>query len=121
VTNSEAKRIANLFNTLPGNIRIGPLDYAVTIVEEPLMIDGSEKVGICHPQYQKIELSAKYMTIPDVLVGTTLHEVLHGIWDVYGLKKKASEEDVVLAFEKGLLGLFKDNPELIDWIRKAIK
>ena len=58
------------------------------------------------------------MAAPEI-VNTILHEVLHAIVHVWGIKFKDSdqEEEVVNALGGALSTLFKDNLELLDWIK----
>ncbi len=47
---------------------------------------------------------------PDKEADTVLHEVLHALWDAYGLReKKDSEERIVTALAAGLLNVLKAN------------
>lgn len=123
MTKKEATAVAKILNTLPRKVRVGPYMYTLDVTDKPLMIDNDpvEKMGICWAQRGEIALGAKFMLTPETAVGLVIHELLHGIWSNQNLGKKANEEDTVLGFEIGLLSLFKDNPELIDWIRKSLK
>jgi hypothetical protein len=52
------------------------------------------------------------------IANTLIHEILHGITHVFGVKFRDSEqeEDVVNSFGGGLATLFQDNKELLVWL-----
>jgi hypothetical protein len=55
-------------------------------------------------------------------VGTVIHELLHVIYDNEAIEdKRSSEEAIVVSFETGLVSLFRDNPKLLNWIKRGLK
>ena len=55
---------------------------------------------------------------------TVLHEILHGIIYQYGLGedlKEVKEEKIVNTLANGLITVFVDNPELLDYLKNKIK
>lgn len=123
LTRAKALSLKKMLNTTPKTARIGPANYDVELVEDGVFVDGdpNPKMGMCHPNGELIKLSVKYMASPVALVSLFIHEALHGIWHNQGLKPKAKEEEVVQAMEIGLVQLLRDNPGLIDWIKKGLK
>lgn len=53
---------------------------------------------------------------------TILHEVLHSICYIFGLKftKFTKEEECVNTLANGLITLFRDNPEFLSWLQENI-
>lgn len=51
---------------------------------------------------------------------TVLHELFHGIHDLFAAKEEMNEEDLCNIAARGLLLLWRDNPELIKWIDGVI-
>lgn len=101
--------------SIPTKIKAGPHTYAVAVVDQ---------IEDAHAQIDTdallIEISRKCPSASFV-VGNLIHELLHDIWLAGGLGKRAEEERVVLAFERGLTQLFTDNPKLLTWIKRGLK
>ena len=51
--------------------------------------------------------------LPQTKAATILHELLHVIYDEYGIAVGDSEERVVSAFTNGLSQIIRDNPGII--------
>lgn len=49
-------------------------------------------------------------------VDTMLHEVVHVIWQLSGLGKKAKQEQVAGVVGTGLMHFLKQNPHIYEWI-----
>jgi hypothetical protein len=47
---------------------------------------------------------------------TILHEAMHAVWWIGGLKKSVNEEEAVAALASGMLAVLRDNP----WLREAL-
>ena len=51
-----------------------------------------------------------------------LHEILHVIWDTWGMGEAAlTEEETCSKLDLGLVNVFKDNPHLIDLMAAVFK
>jgi hypothetical protein len=51
-----------------------------------------------------------------------LHELFHAIYANEGLDVNGDgEESIVSSFETGLVSLFRDNPKLLNWIKRGLK
>jgi hypothetical protein len=110
--------LAKCVDGLPRILKIGAYDWKI-IVETA----DSDDFGEMDLNSTKITLWQNNMTSPGHLVGTTLHECLHVMFENYGLEqmkrdKKAREEQIVSAFESGLISLLRDNPKLLTWMKK---
>jgi hypothetical protein len=99
---------------------VGAYDWRIKVDPGP-----SEDYG--ETNYDKAEITiwpANHQS-PERLVGTVIHELLHVIYDNEGLASVyntvGDEERVVLAFETGLVSLFRDNPKLLNWIKRGLK
>ena len=110
---------AEALDSIPSPIKIGVNRYAVEVVD---IIDPNDNdcCAIIEPETQIIKLVRSHTTAMRV-VGSLLHEVLHGIWDDRGLPNKPDEERVILQLESGLVQLFHDNPKLLTWIKRGIR
>lgn len=121
MTNKQAKRLADMYNTIPKELEIGPWPYKVELTPELIKGEAGNVLGQCHRNEHWIKVAVPGMPSPAAAVGLLLHESLHGIWANADLGQKAKEEDVVLAFEIGLVQLLKHNPDLLKWITKGLK
>ena len=96
-------------------VRVGPFDYHVKFIDAPR--DMAEHVGYTRNESHEIGvlLHGPAANIADTL----LHEVLHAVANVYGLRNHpeldtdAVEEKVVMTFTNGLLQVVRDNPDLV--------
>lgn len=117
------KEVTALFNTAPKTLKVGAYNYDVIL--DPEWIIGSDeknKWGTCDTV--KFTLSVgnlKEMPSAPFLVGILLHEIFHAIWAHQNLRPKESEENVMVAFEVGMVQVLRDNPNLLDWIKKGLK
>ena len=50
-----------------------------------------------------------------------LHEIEHAIWDEAGLAEGDSEEKIVSAVSNIRMQVFRDNPDVIDWISEKAR
>lgn len=61
-------------------IPVGPYEYELVLSDEPVMLDGEEKVAVCDCNLQEIQISAKYP--PHVRLARFWHELAHAIaWE----------------------------------------
>ena len=87
-------------------IRIGPVDYRVEYVDQLVADDGD----ICYGEIDHDNCVIRLQkNSPQVEWLTLLHEALHGVSEVYGLKIK---ERTVTRMAAYLAMLIRDNPEL---------
>lgn len=107
---------------LPTAVKIGAYDWDVTLMYD----DGPDSETLCGQadfEPRKLRIWPKNLTSPAHAAGIVLHECLHVIFDNQGLEhmkrgKEDREEQIVLAFEAGLIALYRDNPRLLAWMTK---
>jgi hypothetical protein len=59
---------------------------------------------------------------PDAeLADSTLHEIMHGVWNTEKLPKRVTEERAVRILSTGLIAVFRDNPGLLNYLESLIK
>ena len=99
---------------VPTHIKLG---YRTLVVEPRLMDDFGEYIN----SENKIIYNSKQT--PPELVNTILHELLHAIFEdrVVGLVSDRNEETIVNALANGLMSVFVDNPQLLNFIQNNIK
>lgn len=98
------------------SIRVGSYDVKVT----PLTVEESEKcLGVFHKNEMRMGLADKYAT-KQLEAQIVLHELLHAIYDVMGIHAKDGEERTVGQMSQGLAQVMRDNPKLIEWLRKQL-
>lgn len=59
------------------------------------------------------------------VLNTVLHECLHALFDLYGIRPaikedRGVEESIVSALGNGLTEIFKRNPNLVKWIQAQV-
>ena len=109
-----------VLRTLPRKIKVGAYDWRIKIETE-----GELDYGETDYDAAVIRLWPANHQSPERLVGTVIHELLHIIHEDRELTPKDAkgyeEELVVVAFETGLVSLFRDNPKLLNWIKRGLK
>lgn len=108
----------NLYDDLPPSVRVGAYDIAL-IVEGPEWYAQTDCFGEFKSWLMTITLTADQPTRVHAL-DTLLHEITHAIWYVQGIKPRDSEERKVTALSTAWVQVYRDNPWLLDTIRKAI-
>ena len=109
----------NCLKSLPKVLKIGAYDWKV------IYSNGDDKHGEADFETFTITLWPHTLTSPSHAVGILLHECLHVIFDnekLHKLKKdkEAREEQIVLGMEAGMVALFRDNPKLLNWIKRYL-
>lgn len=94
--------------TIPSKIKIGWKEYEVR--KSSAVLNSGDDL------YGQIDYNAKTITLCDANSSdqdecTLIHEVLHGISEMYGL---GMEEDLVERLANALYTVMKDNKELIE-------
>lgn len=113
--------ISDVVASLPRQIRIGPYRYTVTVHDDWLMDEDGRHWGDCCNSTLVIRVgNVASITDPAFLAATLLHEILHGLWYTRDIGTKPREEAIVANFEKGLIDLFRDNPDLVKWLAEAV-
>jgi hypothetical protein len=107
-----------VLKTLPRRIKVGAYDWRIKINNDP-----SEDYGEANFEKAIITIWPANHQSPDRVVGTVLHELLHVIYSNEELSGAVGdpEETIVLSFETGLVSLFRDNPKLLNWIKRGLK
>jgi hypothetical protein len=91
-------------------IKICSVDYQV--IEKP-SIEMPDLLGLCHSSIQQIWLCES--NTEETNKNTLLHEALHTISHSYDLELSERQVSVTAT---AIIALFRDNPELIDYILK---
>jgi len=118
---SEAEATAACLKSLPSKIKIGPYDWTIVLQDTEEALLGQTWPGTCN-----IALWPKNLTSAAQVVGIVLHECSHVIFENQGLShlkrdKEEREEQIVCAYEAGMIGLFRDNPKLLTWMKKWLR
>lgn len=92
------------------NVKVGPITYEVKMVER-LLGDGSEKLdGQISYGQQVIEIESDLTLV--MQKQALWHEIVHAILTQAGRQCEASE-GIIDAIAYGLVGVIKDNPEMV--------
>ena len=100
------------------SVKIGLFDYAVNEVDVP---GGADKDLHAYIHFGSCKIELRKDTNPDMKAVALLHEILHAIGRQSGLEYEGgdyTEEKFVIAFSHGLIALLRDNPELVDYLRR---
>ena len=100
-------------------VRIDTAEYAVKVVDEPILLDGRDCAGII--DYVKTEIKLKE-DIAEKRLDVLMHEIVHGILIERNINDKIPTDDLELVvdeFAKGMLNVMRDNPDLLRLVSKS--
>ena len=102
-------QVEAILRTLPRKVKAGAYDWRMKIEA-----GNSGDFGETDYDAATISVWPEEHQSPDRLVGTVLHELLHVL-------DPDLEEETVVKLETGLVSLFRDNPKLLNWIKRGLK
>lgn len=105
------------YSSFPRALRIGP--YLVSVNVKTLNTESEYNWGTFEDNKQLIEFDVEPPSA-EFAVDTALHEIGHAIFKWGGLKVGDDEERVVSVFATWLTMIFRDNPDLLGWIRAQL-
>lgn len=103
-------------SVLPDSIKIAGHDIEV-IERDKEWLHSKDKWG--HYNSAKARMKVVIECTDTRILETFLHEMLHGVFDCYGIytvDDKDVEEEVITLLSKGLTQVLRDNPELMSTI-----
>ena len=102
---------------IPGKVRVGSIDYDVSVDEDPLIINGVQALGCCDYMDSTIKLDKSIQGNQQLEV-TFLHELMHTLFNDckidlvnYGLEYEQMEY-IVDSLAYSLHQVIRDNPEI---------
>lgn len=104
--------MAHNFLDRPSKIRIGPLEYAVRWYDRA---EEDEKGCYGYTDSNEMEIGISERRPKLNIADTFMHEAVHALWYVLGMKDKEDEETVASRFGIGLSMIARDNPDLFRW------
>lgn len=94
---------------LPKTVKIGHFVFDVLPMGTPER-EAANAYGVFESKYLQIRLD---MNAPEkIIIDSFLHEILHGIWWVFGMDDEDNEERTIRVMSTGLATVFADNPGL---------
>lgn len=103
---------------LPKILRIGY--QRVQVIPEKSSMGAS--LGQYNTETATIKLNLDYPQVE--IINTLIHEALHAVWHNYGLQVAFPDEDghelIVTTMANGLTQVFRDNPDLLEWVRDGL-
>ena len=100
-------------------VRIDALTYKVSETKDHIIIDNKECRGKIEYDSTEIVISDREDTCSnDRKAAVLMHEIVHGIIYERGLMSKIEDRELVCdEFSSAFIGLIRDNPKLIDFIK----
>jgi hypothetical protein len=96
---------------IPTSIRIGAIDYTVSVVPKEANELNPHYCGRIDPSSQSITLLASGQQTMEC---NFIHEIVHGMLFTAGILSADHDEKLVEALANGLLMLVRDNPKLFE-------
>ena len=103
---------------MPRTLRIGPLDWTVRLMTGAEQMGGGN-IGLCEPSHQRLNVQENPASTHSA-VDTLLHEISHAIFWVFHVRGGDSEERIVSAMGTAWTQIYRDNPDLLDWIAEGV-
>jgi len=111
---------------LPRKVKIGWIDISLVPVDASFMKDNTDCYGEFISRESKINVQKEVKGIE--LGNTLLHEIMHSIAYASSLnqangplKEEDAEELVINSMSNWLMGAFRDNPWLLDFLKASLK
>lgn len=98
---------------LPKTIKIGYRNYEIVPLSSP-DLEMTDKYGWCDKLNARIYIYVSDQ--PMITADTLLHEVIHATWTWMGLEERHDEESVATRLGTGLINVFYDNPDLLEFL-----
>ena len=102
---------------LPEKVRIGAFDFQIQRWNS-YQAAAAQRWGECSTTEFVIRIQVD-MPTRHKAVDTVLHEIMHAIYVIFGVEDDDKEERIVSMFAKALAGVYRDNPWIIEWLKKA--
>jgi len=103
---------------LPKSVKIGAIRYKIKLVPRS-EFDHDDAWGVFRFRARCIDLARDLDRRS--LASTLLHEILHGVCQVFNIDKLEDEEKLVESLENGLTAVMADNPGLFAAIEKEMR
>ena len=105
-----------VLRTLPRKIKVGAYDWRIKIAS-----GDNDEWGITEFDKYQITIWPDDMPHAHFCAGIVLHELYHVIFGNEELENVTEEETIVTGFERGTVALLRDNPKLLNWIKRGLK
>ena len=95
------------------SVRVGPFDIDI------IKLEGEERdkcLGMFSDTQMTIAMRETYRSHQQE-AETFLHELLHAIHSVFGVKPKDPEERIISQMSIGMASVIRDNQDLIEWLK----
>lgn len=98
------------------SVRVGPFDVEIKTLEGK---ERDNNLGTFCDTQLTISVRDTYRN-PQQEAETFLHELMHAIYEVMGIKSKDGEERIISQMSLGMAMVIRDNPDLIGWLKEKL-
>ena len=93
---------------LPKRVKIGHVTYRIVPLEDP------DRAPVVYGLYMGNDCIIKIDVTRDTQIvrDTLLHEIMHGIWQLYAIDDEDLQERTICTMATGLTQVFADNPKI---------
>lgn len=103
---------------IPTKIKVGCFDYSVEELDK-VVVDGTEAYG--SHDFGNLVIKVQKEMPDSIQASALMHEVMHAIFGFTGLyRTEEDEEHLVEALTNGICSVFKDNPQLLDYLKHKL-
>ena len=104
-------------DSLPTHVKVGVFDYRIESWNSK-DANSSRRYGETDNDQKKIRIDESYSGRQTAT--TLLHEIQHAIWSLWTIESKYNEEDTIVRMTHGLATVWRDNPDLMQWIHERL-
>lgn len=108
----------NPYDGLAKEVRVGCYTFTVNVTEAA---DAAANNEFGHTNFLSLRIRLSPNQAPQQLANTMLHECMHAIHWVYGLRDDSDEESFTNLSANGLCAFFQDNPDVMTWLRTNLE
>lgn len=106
--------------SLPETVRIGYADYKVERWEHH-KATAAQRYGENSSHELTLRIDEElFERAPLKAANTVIHEILHGIYWIYGLEDEDKEERIVKVMASAWAQIWRDNPKLVAWLNEQL-
>ena len=111
--------LGDVWKGLPRRIKVGQFTFRVTIALQGNceLLDGNDGRAV----WEDYRLYFREDMPIQAAVNTVYHEVTHAINWIYGVTDESTEEQFTTQHTNGQIGVFLDNPRLLNWLIKGLR
>lgn len=118
VVTGKIRRAAPEVTDLPTTVKVGPYDFKIEAWNPH---HAAEKNSYGQTTFSDLTIRLDVSHFPRHVADVMLHEIMHACYWVFDIQDEDKEERTVRMTATALVGVWRDNPGLFDWLDRNIR